>query len=245
MLIKRLAAVCAAVTAMGAAMLSVSAEEIGTAGVYFADEDWLIQYWGGDADDSGNAGVSSVENAVITGDGAYTVSAKLDYSVSGIVFAALCTDIESGSCPDGMNVTIDSVEINGNAVDFGINGVPQWKDDGGYMRVNIYNTWSDDIADTAVSSESFSGTEIITVNFTVDGLENDYSETSAEEVYEAAAEASVEAGDSAEVTDEEEAEIPKSDNAEAVAETGNIPTLVLCAVGSWAAALALTARKRK
>lgn len=243
MLIKKLTAACAAAVAVSLAALSVSAEQVGTAGIYFADEDWLVQYWGGDADAEGNSGVKSVENAAITGDGEYTVSAELDYPVSGLVFAALCTDIESSSCPADMTVTVNSVEVNGKTVEFGVNGVPGWKDDGGFMRVNIYNTWSDDPADCAVSAESFADAEIITVRFTVDGLEADVPATEA--VAETEVTEAPEVTEAAADVPEETAEpyVPQGDTAEAAAETGNVPAIALCAVASWAAALALTAGK--
>ena len=238
MLIKKLAAVCAAAAAIGAAAFSVSAEELGTAGVYFADEDWLVQYWGGDADDDGNTAISEVQNAVITGDGEYTASVTADYPVAGLVFLALCTDIESSSCPEDMTVTVNSVEINGNAAEFGINGEPRWKDDSGYMRVNIYNTWSDDPADKALSDELFDGAQTITVTFTVDGLDEDMlpAET------EAAAETAAPAEDEPEETVTEY--VPEADTEETPAQTGNLPAIAFAAVSSWAAALAMTARKR-
>lgn len=238
MLIKKLAAVCAAAAAIGAAAFSVSAEEVGTAGVYFADEDWLVQYWGGAADDDGNTAITDVQNAVITGDGEYSASVTADYPVAGLVFLALCTDIESDSCPEGMTVTVDSVEINGNAVEFGINGTPQWKDDSGCMRVNIYNTWSDDITDTAVSAECFDGAQMITVNFTVDGLEEDKAPEETAEEPEPIEE------DTAVTEQVIEADVPEADTVEAPAQTGNVPAVAFAAVASWAAALGLTFRKR-
>lgn len=238
MLIKKLAAVCAAAAAIGAAAFSVSAEELGTAGVYFADEDWLVQYWGGDADDDGNTAISEVQNAVITGDGEYTASVTADYPVAGLVFLALCTDIESSSCPEDMTVTVNSVEINGNAAEFGINGEPQWKDDSGYMRVNIYNTWSDDPADKALSDELFDGAQTITVTFTVDGLDEDMLPAKTE----AAAETAAPAEDEPEETVTEY--VPEADTEETPAQTGNLPAIAFAAVSSWAAALAMTARKR-
>ncbi|MGN0692237.1 MAG: hypothetical protein ACI4K7_07815 [Oscillospiraceae bacterium] len=238
MIIKKLAAVCAAAAAVGAAALSMSAEEVGTAGVYFADEDWLVQYWGGEPDADGNTAITDVQNAVITGDGEYFASVTADYPVAGGVFLALCTDIESGSCPEEMTVTVDSVEINGNAVEFGINGTPQWKDDSGYMRVNIYNTWSDDPADEAVSGDVFDGAQVITVRFTVDGLDEDKAP-------EAADERVTEAFEEPEAVEEAaEASAPEADTEETPAQTGNAPAIAFAAVGSWAAALALTARKR-
>lgn len=245
MLIKKLTAVCAAAAALGIVGVSAAAEDIGTAGVYFADEDWLVQYWGGDADDDGNTSVKSVENVVITGNGEYSVSAELEYPISGMVFAALCTDIESSSCPDGMNVTVDSVEINGNAVEFGINGEPQWKDDGGFMRVNIYNTWSDDPTDCAVAAESFADAETLTVRFTVSGLWEDAPEAVTEAVTE-----EISAAEDTGLPEEteippEKTGVPESDKAETATETGNLPAVALFAVASWAAALALTAYKKE
>lgn len=238
MIIKKLVAVCAAAAAIGAAALSVSAQELGTAGVYFADEDWLVQYWGGEPDDDGNTAITDVQNAVITSDGEYTASVTADYPVAGLVFLALCTDIESEACPEDMTVNVDSVEINGNAVEFGINGTPQWKDDSGYMRVNIYNAWSDDPTDEAVSADVFDGAQVITVRFTVDGLDEERAPETAAETEAPYAEVPEAAEEPAETS------APEADTAEAPAQTGNVPAIALAAVTSWAAALALTARKR-
>lgn len=238
MFIKKLAAVCAAAAAIGAAAISVSAQEVGTAGVYFADEDWLVQYWGGEPDDDGNTAITDVQNAAITGDGEYTASVTTDYPVAGAVFLALCTDIESDACPEDMTVTVDSVEINGNNVEFGINGIPQWKDDSGLMRVNIYNTWSDDPADEAVSVDVFDGAQVITVNFTVDGLDEDKAPETADETVTEAPE------EPEDIQEPSETSAPEADTEEAPAQTGNVPAIALAAVTTWAAALALTARKR-
>ena len=129
---KIIAASAAACTAMSAMALSASAEEIGTVGVYMADSNWAVQYWG-DADPSGNLEIASASNAVIDGNGEYTASIEFNYAVDGIAFIALCSNIESASMPEGMNVDITSVEVNGSAIEFGINGTPEWKDDAGLM----------------------------------------------------------------------------------------------------------------
>lgn len=173
MKIRKIAAVSTALLTAAAIAVPAAAEEVGTVGINLADDDWLVQYWGGDPSESGNSGISSVNNAVITGDGSYTAEIVLEYEVPGITFAALCSDIESSSCPEDMSVTIDSVSVNGNSVEFGINGTPQWKEDGGKMRINIYNSWSSEAADTAVDKSSLNGAKTISVSFTVDGLEDD------------------------------------------------------------------------
>ncbi len=179
--LKRPAAVTAAILAAAAAAVSVSAEDVGKAGIYLADSDWLVQYWGGDIAADGNSGIASVDFPTINGDGEYSAYIEFEYEVTGLSFIALCTDISAESCPADMNVYITSVKVNGEAADFGINGTPKFKEDGGFMRVNVYNCWSDDKADEAVEPSVFEGAKSVKVNFTVDGLESDETVTTVTE----------------------------------------------------------------
>lgn len=259
MKIRKIAAVSTALLTAAAIAVPAAAEEVGTVGINLADDDWLVQYWGGDPSESGNSGISSVNNAVITGDGSYTAEIVLEYEVPGITFAALCSDIESSSCPEDMSVTIDSVSVNGNSVEFGINGTPQWKEDGGKMRINIYNSWSSEAADTAVDKSSLDGAKTISVSFTVDGLEDDapaeteaVAETEAPVTEAPVTEAPVTEAEivlTEDVKDVEAAEeaaekAPESDSAEESAPMGNTSASALLLVTALSAAAMAISRKK-
>lgn len=246
---KIIAASAAACTAMSAMALSASAEEVGTIGIYMADSSWAVQYWG-DADPSGNLEIASASNAVIDGNGEYTASIEFNYAVEGIAFIALCSDIESASMPEGMNVDITSVEVNGSAIEFGVNGTPEWKDDAGLMRVNIYNGWSTEQSDWATNVEDYAGAQTVTVNFTVSGLAGDETaETEAAAETEAVAETEVVVEEA--VSEETAEEAPPSDDIvsepDSVTEnsnTGNAPAAAFAAVmGVAAACMAVCKRK--
>lgn len=248
---------------------AVCAEEtgiIGSAWVYAADDNWDTQFWGGEPDAKDNSGIESAEGAVITGDGSYTAEITFENEVESLGFAALCTNIETSGCPENMTVSIDSVKVNGNEVEFAVNGTPQWKDDGGKMRVNIYNAWSGDSSDTAVDKSVFNGAKTISVEFTVDGLEEDEppAETAAPvteaPVTEAPAEETAQAETTVtepQVTDTEESEIltedvtdlsaeeaPESDPAENNAPMGNTPASVLLALTALSAAVMAVSGKK-
>lgn len=243
---------------------AVCAEEtdiIGSAWIYAADDSWNVQFWGGEPDAKDNSGIESAEGAVITGDGSYTAEITFENEVESLGFAALCTNIETSGCPENMTVSIDSVSVNGSEVEFAVNGTPQWKDDGGKMRVNIYNAWSGDNSDTAVDKSVFNGAKTVTVEFTVDGLEEDEppAETAAP-VTEAPAEETSQAETTVtepqfaedeeteilteDVTDLSAEEAPESDPAETNAPMGNTPASVLLALTVLsAAAMAVSGKK--
>lgn len=248
---------------------TVCAEEtvVGSAWIYAADDSWNVQFWGGEPDANDNSGIESAEGAVITGDGSYTAELTFQNEVEGLGFAALCTNIETSGCPEDMTVSIDRVKVNGNEVKFAVNGTPQWKDDGGKMRVNIYNAWSGDSADTAVEKSVFDGAKTVSVEFTVGGLEEDEppAETEAP-VTEIPVEAPIgiemtgsepqedetaEAEETAEteivtedVTDLAAEEAPESDPAENNAPMGNTPASVLLLVTALSAALMAVSGKK-
>lgn len=243
---------------------AVCAEEtgiIGSAWIYAADDNWNIQFWGGEPNANDNSGIESAEGAVITGDGSYTAEITFEKEVESLGFAALCTNIETSGCPENMTVSIDSVSVNGNEVEFAVNGTPQWKDDGGKMRVNIYNAWSGDSSDTAVDKSVFNGAKTVTVEFTVDGLEEDVppaetaapvTEAPAEETAQAettVAEPQVSEDEGSEiltedVTDLSAEEAPESDPAENNAPMGNTPASVLLALTALSAAVMAVSGKK-
>lgn len=182
MKLKRTVALAAALCTAAALSVTAYAEQsAGTAEIYLSDSDWLVQYRGGGAEAAGSNGITDVTPVFVDGDGSYTAEITLDYEVTGLSFIALCTDFSAQDVSDDMSVVIDSVKVNGSQVEFGINGTPQWKEDGGLMRVNIYNEWTGDDADKAVEKDALAGAKTITVDFTVDGLDEETVTTAAPE----------------------------------------------------------------
>lgn len=114
-------------------------------------------------------------DATITGDGQYTVTAKLAEATGSIELILISTDIDvfaygdgSGLAGSGLNLTVDSVKVDGNAIAYNgpSEGAFTTNDDGTTLRMNILNTWGNsvsDIASTAAESE-------ISVTFTITGL---------------------------------------------------------------------------
>ena len=125
---KILAAVAASAVAVSAMAVTASAVDAqgadGEALIAFAGGDWTAQYWA-----DGAEWASVEETAIITGDGSYsvTVTAKStgvdedtgeEYVADGttdIAFAALQV-VNGETLFPGMVITIDSVELDGNAV---------------------------------------------------------------------------------------------------------------------------------
>ena len=190
---KILAAVAASAVAVSAMAVTASAVDAqgadGEALIAFAGGDWTAQYWA-----DGAEWASVQETAIITGDGSYsvTVTAKAtgideetgdEYVADGttdIAFAALQV-VNGETLFPGMVITIDSVELDGNAVT--LNGTPYTSsDDGVTTRVNLFNEWvstlpedartvdglAADATATAVAKACGAWTEM-SVTFTVTG----------------------------------------------------------------------------
>lgn len=114
-------------------------------------------------------------DATITGDGQYTVTAKLAEATGSIELILISTDIDvfaygdgSGLAGSGLNLKVDSVKVDGNAIAYNgpSEGAFTTNDDGTTLRMNILNEWGNsvtDIASTAAESE-------ISVTFTITGL---------------------------------------------------------------------------
>ncbi len=114
-------------------------------------------------------------DATITGDGQYTVTAKLAEATGSIELILISTDIDvfaygdgTGLAGSGLNLKVDSVKVDGNAIAYNgpSEGAFTTNDDGTTLRMNILNTWGNsvsDIASTAAESE-------ISVTFTITGL---------------------------------------------------------------------------
>jgi len=133
------------------------------------------QFWDADA--------PTVE---VDGDGSYSLEftfTEPTESVDGSGAIILSTDInafdfvEEGAAIDkteiaaktGINITIDSVEIDGQEVAYTgpSAGAYVFNDDGTTIRLNVYNVWGNDVKDIDFN---FTVEQSVKVNFTVDGL---------------------------------------------------------------------------
>lgn len=170
---KILAAAATGAFALSAITTTVSAETIGSASIYLADETWSSQvYWGNGTDGKDTIGIASVSPAEITGDGTYTTSVEFEKAMDYGCYFCLNSDIKgtgSGSFadyPDAemciTSVKADGKEIAGNKSIVDIN-------DNGYMIINIFDPLTDASGNYADSLEWTSGIKSMEVTFTVTG----------------------------------------------------------------------------
>ncbi len=167
---------CVAATAVAASALSslAFAGTDGEAYIMFSDPNWdSCQYWGED-----DVYAPKATNAVINGNGTYTVSVDAFQSVenedtgevedvegtTGLSFAAIGVTNGEKFLPTGetdedgnptyyqITMTVDKVVVDG--VECTLNGTPYTSsDDGVVTRVNLYNAWVSDLPDDARTVE--------------------------------------------------------------------------------------------
>lgn len=170
---KILAAAVTGTFALSAITTTVSAETIGSASIYLADETWSSQvYWGNGTDGKDTIGIASVSPAEITGDGTYTTSVEFEKAMDYGYFFCLNSDIKgtgNGSFADYPDAEIiitsvkaDGKEISGNKSISDVN-------ENGYMIVNIFDPLTDAAGNYADSLEWTSGIKSMEVTFTVTG----------------------------------------------------------------------------
>ena len=269
---KILAAAATGAFALSAITTTVSAETIGSASIYLADETWSSQvYWGNGTDGKDTIGIASVSPAEITGDGTYTTSVEFEKAMDYGYFFCLNSDIKgtgSGSFadyPDAemciTSVKADGKEISGNKAIADIN-------DNGYMIVNIFDPLTDASGNYADSLEWTSGIKSMEVTFTVTGTgiltaeapeeekvdENQPEDNTGAEGGNSSEDAdasedsgNIEEGDSpADKTEDAAAEgnAPADDNTEAP-DTGNAPMSPMAAATALAAFTMFMTRKKK
>ena len=269
---KILAAAATGAFALSAITTTVSAETIGSASIYLADETWSSQvYWGNGTDGKDTIGIASVSPAEITGDGTYTTSVEFEKAMDYGYFFCLNSDIKgtgSGSFadyPDAemciTSVKADGKEISGNKAIADIN-------DNGYMIVNIFDPLTDASGNYADSLEWTSGIKSMEVTFTVTGTgiltaeapeeekvdENQPEDNTGAEGGNSSEDAdasedsgNTEEGDSpADKTEDAAAEgnAPADDNTEAP-DTGNAPMSPMAAATALAAFTMFMTRKKK
>lgn len=188
-------------------------------------------------------------NAEVTGNGTYTVSAKMAEATDLGQFNAL--EIKNGETKFGTTyvVTVDSFKINGVEVKVGDSYTCSADGAGVTTRVNLYNEWNnpdesatnkdtgtpdnraadgDIMSKTARlvgSVDDLAGIETIEVTFTVSGIGD--------------AAASADAGEAA------DAGTPAGDGNTDSQKTGNVPAVAMVSVMALAGVAAVASKKRK
>ena len=114
-----------------------------TAFVMFANADWSVSYFGGEAPE----GVTAV-NAVIDGFGDYSAALELAAPSEGLAFSALGIANGEKTYP-GAYLKINEIRLNGEAIAFEKGYTSS--DDGITTRMNIYNEWVSALPDDAHS----------------------------------------------------------------------------------------------
>ena len=104
-----------------------------TAYLMYADAAWAYQYWGGDAPE----GVTAV-NAVVDGQGTYTVGLEFAEEAQGLAFTAVGI-VNGEKTFNGYFINVTGIKVNGEPIEIGKGYTSS--DDGICTRENIYNEW--------------------------------------------------------------------------------------------------------
>ncbi len=166
---KILSGIAASAVALSAMATCAFAGADGEAYIMFADASWLAQYW-----DDGKEYATTANNAVIDGNGTYTISVTAAASIenedtgemeivegaTGLAFAAIGvangekflptgeTDADGNPTYHQITLTVDSVVVDG--VEATLNGTPYTaSDDAIVTRANLYNSWVSNAFDVA------------------------------------------------------------------------------------------------
>ena len=168
------------ITTMGLFSVAMAEGET-TAYLSFASEDWAVQYWF-DGNDYAPVVATTQE---VTGYGQYTVSLDFTGTDAGFASGIAFLDVEiangEGAYPDSY-MTIDSLKINGEAVELGKTYTSS--DDDVATRTNLYNEWvaevekgrtadgdAADVTAVPLDKSAFSEIQTIEVTFTLgDGV---------------------------------------------------------------------------
>ncbi len=265
---KIISVIAAGAFSISAMAVTASADSIGSASIFLADETWSSQvYWGNGIDGDDTIGIADIQPVEITGDGTYTTSVKFNEAMDYGFFFCLCSDIKgtgSGSFADypdaEMSITsvkADGREVPGNSAIHDIN-------DNGYIKVNIFDPLTDASENFADSLEWTSGIKSMEVTFTVTGTgvlsaeapeedetaENQPSDsTQAEDSKETTGNTTSGTADGNSPADKNEngsgetVAVPGDDNTQ-VPDTGNAPMSPMAAVTALAALVAFMTKKK-
>ena len=118
-----------------------------TAFLMYADGAWVNQVWNPGEQPAG----MTVTEAVITGEGDYTVGLAFETPAEGLAFSALGISDGEANFP-GWKIRINEIRVNGEAI--AINKGYTSSDDGIVTRMNIYNEW---VSELPADARSFDG----------------------------------------------------------------------------------------
>ena len=104
-----------------------------TAYLMYADSAWGYQYWGGDAPE----GVTAT-NAVVDGQGTYTVGLEFAEEAQGLAFTAVGV-VNGEKTFNGYFINVTDIKVNGESIEVGKGYTSS--DDGICTRENLYNEW--------------------------------------------------------------------------------------------------------
>ena len=170
-----------------------------TAYLMYADAAWAYQYWGGDAPE----GVTAT-NAVVDGQGSYTVGLEFAEEAQGLAFTAV--GVTTGEKTfSGYFIDITDIKVNGESII--VNAGYTSSDDGVCTRENIYNEWVSELpADARRADNELGGASPIIVN------KDDFASVKTVEVtFDYIYGKPAAQGDDAPLTAEEAAELQKAD----------------------------------
>lgn len=261
---KILSAAVASALSLSAAVLTASADTIGSASIYLADETWSTQvYWGEGLDGKNTIGIASVTPAEITGDGTYTTSVEFAEKMNYGQIFCLNSDIKGtgdSSFADYPNAEMSIVSVKADGKEVQGNASVQDINDNGHMKINILDPLVDASRNYVYKSDWTSGIKSVEVTFTVTGTgilpEEDTSSAEAEDTSlptdEAADAENNGEADKGTSTDAEKepvgedggkAETPSDDKTEIPA-TGNAPISPIAAVTALAGVIAFMAKRK-
>ena len=185
---KILSVTTAAALSLSVTALTASAESIGSASIYLADETWSTQvYWGEGLNGKNTVGIAAVTPVEITGDGTYTTSVEFTEEMNyGQVFC-LNSDIKGtgdSSFADYPNAEMSIVSVKADGKEVQGNASVQDVNDNGFMKINIFDPMVDASENYVYKSDWTSGIKSVEVTFTVTGTgilpEEDTSSVDAE-----------------------------------------------------------------
>lgn len=272
---KILSVTAAAALSLSVTIMNASADSIGSASIYLADETWSAQvYWGEGLNGESTIGIASVTPAEITGDGTYTTSVEFTEEMTyGQVFS-LNSNIKGtgeSSFADYPNAEMSVVSVKADGKEVQGNTSVQDVNDNGFMKINIFDPMVDASENYVYKSDWTSGIKSIEVTFTVTGTgilpEEDTSSAEAEDTKTPdegiGADAGTNADESADTGSENiggstaEGAEDKTDSGSTdetgtsadgkteIPATGNAPISPMAAVTALAGLVAFMARKKK
>ena len=175
---KLVAGIATAAIAASCFVIPSAAADSCKAYIFFADKDWIGQYWSSGNKDN-TLSDSLVKTATVTGDGTYTVSVDVSagYTNSGATYTDLKSIASLGMNIDGAASAWSNIKVEVNSISFGgtkatldASKITQGTDskDSSIVRLDIYNQYVTPKIE-AVNPENIATYSTIEINFTVSG----------------------------------------------------------------------------